>query len=98
MFVKKICNFLVFPNFLSNRVSMSWNSGDNKNVFLQLKPKLGLHQVVLATPNFLLKDLHELWFIFNNFPTLKSMLLNKKIPALNGQILMQTECMCKLQD
>ena len=29
---------------------MSWNIGDNRNLFLKLKPKLGLYQVVLTTP------------------------------------------------
>ena len=29
---------------------MSWNIGDNRNVFLKLKSKLGLSHVVLTTP------------------------------------------------
>ena len=29
---------------------MSWNIGDNRNLFLMLKSKLGLHHVVLTTP------------------------------------------------
>ena len=29
---------------------MSWNIGDNRNLFLKLKPKLGLYHVVLTTP------------------------------------------------
>ena len=29
---------------------MSWNIGDNKNLFLKLKSKLGLYHVVLTTP------------------------------------------------
>ena len=29
---------------------MSWNIGDNRNLFLKLKSKLGLHHVVLTTP------------------------------------------------
>ena len=29
---------------------MSWNFGDNRNLFLKLKSKLGLHHVVLTTP------------------------------------------------
>ena len=29
---------------------MSWNIGYNRNLFLKLKSKLGLYQVVLATP------------------------------------------------
>ena len=29
---------------------MSWNIGDNRNLFLKLKPKLRLYHVVLTTP------------------------------------------------
>ena len=29
---------------------MSWNIGDNRNLFLELKSKLGLYHVVLRTP------------------------------------------------
>ena len=29
---------------------MSWNVGENRNRFLKLKSKLGLHHVVLKTP------------------------------------------------
>ena len=29
---------------------MSWNIGDNRNLFLKLKSKLGLYNVVLTTP------------------------------------------------
>ena len=29
---------------------MSWNIGDNRNLFLNLKSKMGLYHVVLATP------------------------------------------------
>ena len=29
---------------------MSWNIGDNRNLFLMLKSKLGLYHVVLTNP------------------------------------------------
>ena len=29
---------------------MSWNFGENRNLFLELKSKLGLYQVILTTP------------------------------------------------
>ena len=41
---------LLFIIILSNRVMMSWNIGDNRNLFLKLKSKLGLYHVVLTTP------------------------------------------------
>ena len=31
---------------------MSWNIGENRNLFLKLKSKLGLYHVVLTTPKF----------------------------------------------
>ena len=31
---------------------MCWNIGDNRNLFLKLKSKLGLYHVVLTTPKF----------------------------------------------
>ena len=59
MFSKKQLNlFTLYHNF-STPVKISWNSGDNRNLFLKLKSKLGLSHVVLTilkkTPkNFLL--------------------------------------------
>ena len=37
-------------HYSSNRVKMSWNVGDNRNLFFKLKSKLGLYHVVLTTP------------------------------------------------
>ena len=36
---------------------MSWNIGDNRNLFLKLKSKLGIYHVVLSTPKTSLKKL-----------------------------------------
>ena len=36
--------------FSINLVRMSWNIGENRNLFLKLKTKLGLYHVVLTTP------------------------------------------------
>ena len=36
--------------FLSIGVKMSWNIGENRNLFLKLKSKLGLYHVVPTTP------------------------------------------------
>ena len=36
---------------------MSWNIGDNRNLFLKLKSKMGLYHVVLTTPKTSLKKL-----------------------------------------
>ena len=55
---RPICNVLLKTSstylcsvvFLYIRVRMSCNIGDNRNLFLQLKSKLGLYHVVLTTP------------------------------------------------
>ena len=46
---------------------MSWNIGENRNLFLELKSNLRLHQVVLTTPktspekfNLILVEMQEL--------------------------------------
>ena len=46
--MKSNCRFLLFISFLSIRVRMSWNFGDNSNLIRQLKSNLGLHLVVLT--------------------------------------------------
>ena len=43
-------NSLLFIIIFSIRVKMSWNIGDNRNLFLKFKSKLGLSHVVLTTP------------------------------------------------
>ena len=42
--------FTLYYHFLSIRVTKSWNIGENINLFLKLKSKLGLYHVVLKTP------------------------------------------------
>ena len=50
--VLKKGNFICFPFtiFLSFRVRISWNIGDNRDLFLKLKSNLGFYHVVLTTP------------------------------------------------
>ena len=49
MLYKKTFICLLFINFFF-RVKMSWNIGDNRNLFLKLKSKLGLYHSVIKTP------------------------------------------------
>ena len=42
--------FNLYYHFLSIGVRMIWNIGENRNLFLKLKSKLGLYHVVLTTP------------------------------------------------
>ena len=43
------CNFLPQSFILFNRVRMSWNIGDNRNLFLKLKTRLGLYHIELKS-------------------------------------------------
>ena len=42
--------FTLYYHFLSIGVRMSWNIGENRNLFLKLKSKFGFYQVVPTTP------------------------------------------------
>ena len=48
VFLKSNCNYLLYSFILFIRVSMSWNIGDNRNLYLKLK-KLVLYHVELKT-------------------------------------------------
>ena len=50
MFYKKQFHLFTLYSYFSIRVKMSWNIGDNRNLFLKLKSKLGLYHVVPTTP------------------------------------------------
>ena len=50
MFYEKCFHLFTLYHFSSNWVKMSWNVGDNRNLFVTLKSKLGLYHVVLTTP------------------------------------------------
>ena len=47
---KQLQVFTLYYHFPSIAVRMSWNNGENRNLFLKLKSKLGLYHVVLTTP------------------------------------------------
>ena len=47
---KQLQVFTLYYHFLSIVVRMSWNIGENRNLFLELKSKLGLYHIVLTTP------------------------------------------------
>ena len=49
MFYKQYFHLFNLYHYFSNRVKMSWTIGDNRNLFLKLKTKLGLYHVVLKT-------------------------------------------------
>ena len=52
---KKKLHFFAPYHISFNRLKTIWNLGDNRNLFLKLKSKLGLYLVVLTTPKIPLK-------------------------------------------
>ena len=50
MFYKNYIHLFTLYHYFSNQVKLSWNIGDNRNLFLKLKSKLGLYHVVLTSP------------------------------------------------
>ena len=49
MFYKKSFHLFILHPYFSIRIKLSWNFGDNINLPLKLKSKLGLYHVVLTT-------------------------------------------------
>ena len=50
MFYENLHHLFTLYHYFSNQVKMTWNIGDNRNLFFKSKSKLGLHHVVLTTP------------------------------------------------
>ena len=50
MYYKRYFHLFTLNHNSSFRVKMSWNIGENRNLFLKLKSELGLYHVVLTTP------------------------------------------------
>ena len=49
MFYKMYFHLFTLYHYFSNQVKMNWIIGDNRNLFLKLKSKLGLYHVVHRT-------------------------------------------------
>ena len=71
---------------------MSWNVGDNRNLFLKLKAKLGLYDVVLKTPKTSPEKLTLTVVEKQQLPDIEKTDSKKKnYLALNGQNIMVGE-------
>ena len=68
-------------HYFSNRVKLSWNIGDNRNLFLKLKSKLGLNHVVLTTPKTSPEKLTLTVVEMQQFQILKRLIPKKKYLA-----------------
>ena len=65
---------------------MSWNIGDNRNLFLKLKSKLGLYHVVLTTPKTSLEKLTMTVVKMQQLPDIEKTDSTKEVSRLNWTI------------
>ena len=65
---------------------MSWNIGDNRNLFLKLKSKLGLYHVVLTTPKTSPEKLTLTLVEMQQVPDIEKTDSNEKISRLKRTI------------
>ena len=70
---------------------MSWNIGDNRNLFLKLKSKLGLYHVVLTTPKTSPEKLTLNVVEMQQLPNIEKTDSNKRYLTQNGQNMMVRE-------
>ena len=73
---------------------MSWNIGDNINLFLKLKAKLGLYHVVLTTPETSPDKLTLTVFEMQQLPDIEKTDCKKEIFCLKLTILMGRKKVC----
>ena len=67
---------------MANRVKTSWNIGDNINLFLKLKSKLGLYHVVLTTPKTSPEKITLTLVEMQQLPDIEKTDSKKEIPCL----------------
>ena len=65
---------------------MSWNIGDNRNLFLKLKSKLGLYHVVLTTPKTSPEKLSLSVFEMQQLPDIEKIDSTEEISCLKWTI------------
>ena len=70
---------------------MSWNIGDNKNLFLMLKSKLGLYHVVLTTPKTSPEKRTLTVVEMQQLPDIEKIDSKEEIACLKGQKIMVGE-------
>ena len=63
---------------------MSWNIGDNRNLFLKLKSKLGLYNVVFTTRFTSLEKLTLTLIKIQQLPNIEKIDSDEKIACLKG--------------
>ena len=64
---------------------MSWNIGENRNIFLKLKSKLGLYHVVLTTTKSSPEKTTLTLVEMQQLPEIEIMDSKNEISCLNGQ-------------
>ena len=70
---------------------MSWNIGENRNLFLKLKSKLGLCHVVLTTPKTSPENITLTLVEMQQLPEIEKVDSKNEISCLSGQYTMVEE-------
>ena len=86
--MKSNCTYLVFINFFSSGTTTSWNIRQNRNLFLKLKPNLGLYHVVLTTLKNLLQKIKLL------LKRMNGQIAKRMIPCLKWTICNRRRKVC----
>ena len=94
MFYKKKFHLFTHYHYFSNRVKMSWNIGDNRNLFLKLKSKLGLCHVVLTTSKTSLKKFTLTVVEMQQLPDTEKSGSKKQISCLNWTVFNSRRTIC----
>ena len=78
---------------------MSWKLGDNRNLFLELKPKPGLYHVVLTTPKTALTNFTLTVVEMQQLPDIEKIESKEKVSCLKWtKYIWLEKNFCKLQD
>ena len=73
---------------------MSWNIGDNRNLFLKLKSKLGLYHVVLTTPKISIEKFTLTVIEMQQLPDVEKIDFRKEISFLKWTIYNRRRKVC----
>ena len=86
MIYKKYFQVFTLYHFFANRVRMSWNIGDNGNLFLKLKSKLGLYHIALTTSKTSLQKLTVTVVEMQELPNIETTDSEEEISCLKWTI------------
>ena len=86
MIYKNYFHLFTLYQYFSLRIKISWNIGDNRNLFLKLKSKQGLYHVVLTTPKTSPEKLTLIVAEMQQFPDIEKTYSREEISCLKRTI------------